>query len=896
MDDRYPFKNWKESSHCQRNRYLASHNANNNTAGLRFDLSYEIISSSILRIDGGIKFTCRSLFEDNPFLQGEIIMYKNECIHVYLDEINPIFPRFRIPSGDILNPQALEKIDFSCIEISERNAIFTWNKAKYEINFSPILIKGYFKGSLTVSANASSLMNFERYRKFTDDIRPKNQEKNQNFPIPTIDSAGIYKEKNGNLEIFQDLWVEKYFGFTDIKYRGPCSVAMDFEFAEATHVYGLAHHADDLPLKDTVNSDPYRFFNFDHYKFHLGEKSALYGASPFIVSRSQKNYSAGVFWMNGSETWIDIKTWDRTKQTHWMSEAGVMEFIMFVNKSPLSIIKKFTMATGPAQLPPLFALAYHQSRWDYNTQSEVLEISSNFDKNDLPHDSIWLDIDTVDSFAYRTWNYQNYPSPIEMLDFLSLNGRKLFVIADPHIKRSFSYDLYRELSEKKFFVNDKNGLEWMGDTWPGNSCWPDLSRPEVRDLWGSYYSFENHKDSTMALLFWNDMNEPAIASGPEKTLSRNSLHNQYEHRELHNLYGLYTQKASYEGVYKRNGKKERPFVLARSFFSGSQRYGATWAGDNLASWGYLDISIPLILQCAVSGLSFTGSDIGGYCFDPSPDLYSRWFQIAAYYPFFRCHSQNESKRREPWLFAEPVLSKIRIAIRERYRLLPYWYTLFYKYSTKGTPVVIPMFAMYPNDDNAADLDRQFMVGSGILVAAITQENQDKVSVYIPEGKWYDYHSYIEVKSGKLLVDTEEYWVPAYIRGGSIITRQEKVRKCSKDMYNDPYSFIVALNDEGKASGSLYIDDTLTFRYLDGEFIYAKIELSEGIFKYEIQKGHIDLNNVVEKIVIIGIKQVPRKIEQENQREIDFQVKGNTVFIYPKAVKIDQSFVIKLAYI
>lgn len=102
-----------------------------------------------------------------------------------------------------------------------------------------------------------------------------------------------------------------------------------------------------------------------------------------------------------------------------------------------------------------------------------------------------------------------------------------------------------------------------------------------------------------------------------------------EHRELHNAYGYYFHMATANGLLKRGEGNDRPFVLSRALFAGSQRYGAVWTGDNTADWDHLRVSIPMVLTLGLTGMSFSG----GYC--PSQDV----FIISL---FFSSHIHSQS--------------------------------------------------------------------------------------------------------------------------------------------------------------------------------------------------------------------------------------------------------------
>ena len=64
----------------------------------------------------------------------------------------------------------------------------------------------------------------------------------------------------------------------------------------------------------------------------------------------------------------------------------------------------------------------------------------------------------------------------------------------------------------------------------------------------------------------------------------------------------------------------------------------------------------------------------------------------------------------------------------RYSLLPYYYTLFYKAHREVDPqnapaatVTRPLFFEFPKDPNTYSIDRQFMVGSGLLISPVLEQ-------------------------------------------------------------------------------------------------------------------------------------------------------------------------------
>jgi alpha 1,3-glucosidase len=195
-------------------------------------------------------------------------------------------------------------------------------------------------------------------------------------------------------------------------------------------------------------------------------------------------------------------------------------------------------------------------------------------------------------------------------------------------------------------------------------------------------------------------------------------------------------QSTFKGLLLRSQNEDRPFILSRSFFAGTQKYGAIWTGDNAADWEHLKQTIPMLLTISISGLPFAGADVGGFFGDPDVELLTRWYQMAAYQPFFRAHAHIETKRREPFLYPENDMVLMRKSVEERYRLLPFFYTLFQE-STRGNPVMRSMMQNFPYDERTFDMDDQFMVGDVLVMKPITESGQKSVQVYLPQTVIYN---------------------------------------------------------------------------------------------------------------------------------------------------------------
>jgi mannosyl-oligosaccharide alpha-1,3-glucosidase len=378
------------------------------------------------------------------------------------------------------------------------------------------------------------------------------------------------------------------------------------------------------------------------------------------------------------------------------------------------------------------------------------------------------------------------------------------------------------------------------------------------------------------------MNEPSVFNGPEVSMQKDLKNlNGEEHREWHNLYGMLFQRSTMEGLIRRNkGENIRPFVLSRAFFAGSQKYGSIWTGDNAAEWSHLEIASPMLLSLNVGALSFVGADVGGFFGNTDAELMTRWMQAGAYQPFFRGHAHHDAKRREPWMFGEETLVRLRKAAMARYALLPFWYTVFHEAGETGMPVMRTMWMQYPEIESLYPVDDQFLIGSDLLVKPVTAPGVVESVVKFPgDDAWYDTESLIVVstqsKKGTVhdvSVPSDLDKIPVFQRGGSIIPRKLRLRRSSHTMAHDPYTLYVAPDASGYASGSLYMDDETTFNHIKkNEFASAtftvKMNGNSGSIRNVVSLGHgwtnvaPEATRMIERIIIMGVQKHPSSVDE-----------------------------------
>jgi alpha 1,3-glucosidase len=723
------------------------------------------------------------------------------------------------------------------------------------------------------------------------------------------DDSAIF-ETNLPRDAYPDHWEHATFGGYDETLRdGPSSVAMTFAFSGVrTRFSGLPSHTLNLTLPSTIENgsaltDPIRFFNTDVHEYELNSPMAMYGSIPYLLGHD-RGRTVSIFWCNPSETWVDVDNEGRSSR--FVSETGHIDAFL-ISGTHRECVFAYTALTGRPALPQLFALGYHQCRWGYASTTELLEVSSRLDRAQIAHDALWLDLDHTDDKKYFTFSPQGFGDVRRTAKALMKSRRRLVALVDPHLKAHGHYRVYAEAREGGFLLRAPGGgAAFTGGCWPGKSVWVDFLSAEARSWWASQFAYSRYRGSGRHLFAWNDMNEPAVFDAPDCSVPRDCEHaGGVEDRAVHNLYGSLMVAATHAGLLARNpARDERPFVLTRSFFAGAQRYAWAWTGDNAADWDHLRASVAMVLALGVCGLPFIGADVGGFFGAPPPEMLARWFQAAAFcYPFFRCHCHHNSPRREPFLLQGPFLAAARRAIVERYELLSLWYTAARTAADTGEPVVRPLWWEF-SDPRAQDIETQAIVGGALLVAPVLDPGVKRWTVYLPTGaRWYEYRSQREVAGPEAIVKLVGMGdVPAYLRGGRIVAVRRTVRLSAEQMANDPFELIVALDEGGRAEGTLYADDGHSFAYESGAFLYRRFVYGDGKLAVEdVREGDRESAFVkgyrctIGKIVIAGLEKLPKTATDERGRPLKVEIQGGNVAIRRTRLKVNEDWVVSLGF-
>jgi alpha-glucosidase len=491
-----------------------------------------------------------------------------------------------------------------------------------------------------------------------------------------------------------------------------------------------------------------------------------------------------------------------------------MNYYFIGGKDIPRIIENYTGLTGRMPLPPYWSIGYQQCRWGYYPESEVMSVAQQFRDKKMPCDVIYLDIDYMDRYKIFTWDKERFPDPAGMTKKLNGMGFHLAVIVDPGIKVEKGYFASDEGLAKDLFVKYPDGKTYVGSVWPGRCNFPDFTNPATRDWWGKSFV---HLTNAGVEGFWNDMNEPAAWGQNIPDILRFDFDGRGgTMAEAHNVYALNMTRGTYEGTIKLlNGK--RPFLLSRAAFAGSQRYTAVWTGDNASTDDHMFVAVRLVNSIGLSGIAYCGADVGGFHGTPTPDLFTRWMSIGCYTPFFRNHTAVGTNDQEPWAFGEEREDLCRKVLEQRYRLLPYIYSMFYVAAQTGMPVSRTLAIDYPFEPKIYtwDYHNEYLFGDAFLVVPVSS-TQRYVKAWLPEGTWYRLGSGEKFEGGKeYIVDAPLSDLPVFVKAGSIIPMQSVIQYTTQAP--DPVLEIHVYKGNTPSSFLYYEDDGSTFAYQQGSY-------------------------------------------------------------------------------
>ncbi len=215
------------------------------------------------------------------------------------------------------------------------------------------------------------------------------------------------------------------------------------------------------------------------------------------------------------------------------------------------------------------------------------------------------------------------------------------------------------------------------------------------------------------------------------------------------------------------------------------------------------------------------------------ELYTRWLQYAAFLPMFRSHGTDVA--REAWRFAEPFYTAIVQAIRWRYRLLPFLYSLAAAVTRDSQSMIRAVALEFPHDLRTHSLDDQFLLGHSLLICPVTQPmffaaNSTPIAnaaqsrtVYLPEGQaWFNFWTSEPHSGGQTITAAAPLdQIPVFARAGSIVPLGPVMQYVRRDPRTPPMNS--ASTPAPTQTSSSTKTTATTYAYEEGAF--AEIKLS-----------------------------------------------------------------------
>ncbi len=480
---------------------------------------------------------------------------------------------------------------------------------------------------------------------------------------------------------------------------------------------------------------------------------------------------------------------------------GRTAYLVITGASYPQIIENYVAVSGRQPLPPRWAFGNYASRFGYRTEQQTRDVVARFREQDFPLDAVVLDLfwfgpDIKGHVGNLDWDRNAFPTPEKMIADFKAQGVNTIVITEPFILSSSKR--WQEAVEQQVLAKDATGAPKRFDFYFGNTGLIDVFDERASDwFWNIYRGLL--KQGVAGL--WGDLGEPEVhpADALHALGTGDELHNAYGHRWAELVF------TNHVALYPHR----RPFIMMRSGFPGSQRYGMIpWTGDVSRSWGGLQSQVELSLQMGLLGMGYIHSDLGGFAggevFDR--ELYIRWLQYGVFQPVYRPHAQDHIPS-EPVFHDRRTRTITREFIKLRYRLLPYNYTLAWQNSTSGMPLARPLFFEDENNPELMDNRDSFLWGDAFLVSPVVEPGIKKQRVSLPQGVWFDYWNdkrYQGDATAEIPVTLKT--IPVLVRAGAFIpmvgdmdsTRDYSSRQLTLHYYAD--------ESVKRAEGIMYNDD------------------------------------------------------------------------------------------
>ena len=536
-----------------------------------------------------------------------------------------------------------------------------------------------------------------------------------------------------------------------------------------------------------MNRRGYRLqlYNRAHYGYETHSELMNF-TMPIVLS--DKGYA--LHFDNPQIGWLDLDSKKQNKLTYEVI-GGPLRYQVVFSDNWKDLTSSLTALLGRQPLPARWTLGNFASRFGYHSETEAQRVVAEFRKQQIPLDAIvfdlyWFGKDIQGTLGNFEFFRDSFPNGERMIaDFRSQNV-KTILITEPFVLTTSKK--WQEADRLKLLGTDTLGNSYRYDFYFGNTGLVDLYNPEARTwFWEIYKKLHAYG----AAGFWGDLGEPEVHPTKLK-------HGDKWADEVHNIYGHDWARLLYEG-YRKDYPVERPFILMRAGYSGSQQYGMVpWSGDVSRTWGGLKPQMEISMQMGLQGMAYMHSDLGGFAgANKDPELYVRWLQYGVFQPVFRPHAQQEEPSEAIFKDAK-TKSLAKAAIELRYQMLPYNYSIAYENHQAGTPLLRPIFMEFPTAKWSFSETETYMWGPAFLVHAITDSlGSSRTKFYetkLPsDASWFDFATGRLVVKSKINMTNEGnfdvvstaktlHCIPVFVRSGSFVPMSPAIQ--STDHYED----------------------------------------------------------------------------------------------------------------
>lgn len=591
--------------------------------------------------------------------------------------------------------------------------------------------------------------------------------------------------------------------------------------------YGLGEKAGDL----NRTGRRFEMRNLDAMGYNAASTDPLYKHIPFTITRGERA-SFGLFYDNLSSCWLDLG--NEIDNYHlayrrYEAQAGDLDYYLFLGPSVLDVTKAFVRLTGKTFFGPKWSLGYSGSTMHYtdapDAQNQLMKFIDLCRQHDIPCDSFQLSsgYTSINNKRYVfNWNYDKVPQPKVMSQAFLDAGMKLAANIKPCLLQD--HPKYQEVAAQGLFIRDsEHDAPERSSFWDDEGSHLDFTNPATVKWWQDNVTsqlLEMGIGST-----WNDNNEFEVWDGEARC---QGFGQEIAIKHIRPVMPLLMMRASME-AQQRFAPQQRPYLISRSGCAGMQRYVQTWSGDNRTNWQTLRYNTRMGLGMSLSGLYNVGHDVGGFSGDkPDAELFVRWVQNGVMHPRFTIHSWNDDHTvNEPWMYPA-VTPAIREAIKLRYRLLPYLYTLLWQACADDEPMLRPTFLDHEHDARTLAETDDFLLGRDVLVASVVEPGARERQVYLPDnaGGWYDFHSGQWFCGGQTItLDAPLERLPLLVRAGAALPVSNRLRHVDAAQDDNRELLLYPHQGTGADKGMLFDDDGESHAWKQGHALWLHWEIS-----------------------------------------------------------------------